>query len=61
MDYVILYIINILFKVQYVHPRFNNFHFVTHQLLSLVVMAKYSVMEEVPMDVPMQTLASQKV
>jgi len=47
-------------QVQYVHPRFNNFHFVTHQLLSLVVMAKYSVMEEVPMDVPMQTLASQK-
>ena len=50
-----------MFKVQYAHPRFNNFHFVTHQLLSLVVMAKYSVMEEVPMDVPMQTLASQKV
>ena len=61
MNYVILYIINNLFKVQYVHPRFNNFHFVTPQLLSIVVMDKYHVMEEAPMDVPMQTLASQKV
>ena len=61
MDYVILYIINNLFKVQCVHPRFNNFHFVTPQLLSIVVMDKYHVMEEAPMDVPMQTLASQKV
>ena len=61
MDYVILYIINNLFKVQYVHPRFNNFHFVTPQLLFIVVMDKYHVMEEAPMDVPMQTLASQKV
>ena len=61
MDYVILYIINSLSQVQYVHPRFNNFHFVTHQLLSIVVMDKYSVMEEAPMDALMQTPASQKV
>ena len=61
MIFYILSIIDNLFKVQYVHPRFNNFPFVTHQLLFIVVMDKYLVMEEAPMDVPMQTLASQKV